>query len=144
LYSILPKEVKCKPVLLRLSLAGNLEKHVSLWDRMEGAWLWTLLGWICLFGVAVSGSNRPFMNKKCLKTLFVFVVAYLPGGDSVQFLATAVIGHHTFTIKDRGETGEGARIFKRLWSPGIDSKEAILPAYGSRRADAITLLVLGS
>jgi hypothetical protein len=26
---------KCKPVLLRLSLAGNLEKHVSLWERME-------------------------------------------------------------------------------------------------------------
>jgi hypothetical protein len=35
---------KCKTVLLRLSLAGNLEKntYVSLWDRMEGAWLWTL------------------------------------------------------------------------------------------------------
>jgi hypothetical protein len=29
---------KCKPVLLSLSLAGNLEKHP--WDRMEGAWLW--------------------------------------------------------------------------------------------------------
>ncbi len=36
---------KCKPVLLRLSLAGNLVKttYVPLWDRMEGAWLWTLL-----------------------------------------------------------------------------------------------------
>ena len=33
---------KCKPVLLRLWLAGNLEKLLLLlWDRMEGAWLWT-------------------------------------------------------------------------------------------------------
>ncbi len=36
---------KGKPVLLRLSVAGNLEKsltvYVPLWDRMEGAWLWT-------------------------------------------------------------------------------------------------------
>ncbi len=33
---------KCKPVLLRLSLGGNLENHsyVPLLDRMEGAWLW--------------------------------------------------------------------------------------------------------
>jgi hypothetical protein len=32
---------KCKPVLPRLALAGNLEKntYVPLWDRMEGAWL---------------------------------------------------------------------------------------------------------
>jgi hypothetical protein len=28
----------CKPVLLRLSLVGNL---VPPWDRMEGTWLWT-------------------------------------------------------------------------------------------------------
>ncbi len=49
---------QCKPVLLRLSLALNLKKprssetltgfkskkttYVPLWDRMEGAWLWTL------------------------------------------------------------------------------------------------------
>jgi hypothetical protein len=35
---------KCKLVLLRLSLAGNLEKttYVPLWDRMEGAWLGAL------------------------------------------------------------------------------------------------------
>jgi hypothetical protein len=40
---ILPKEVKGKPVLLRLSLAGNLEKQLmSLYGtRMEGVWLWT-------------------------------------------------------------------------------------------------------
>jgi len=30
---------ECKPVLLGLSLAGNLVKP---WDRMEGARLWTL------------------------------------------------------------------------------------------------------
>jgi hypothetical protein len=36
---------QCKPVLLRLSLAENLEKNhlhmFPLWDRMEGAWLFT-------------------------------------------------------------------------------------------------------
>ncbi len=37
-----------------------------------------------------------------------------------------------------------ARIFKRLWSPGIDSKEWILPAYVAWRADTITLILLGS
>ncbi len=37
-----------------------------------------------------------------------------------------------------------ARIFKRLWSPGIDSKESIPPAYEVRRAGTITLFLLGS
>ncbi len=42
----LPKDMdKCKSGFLRLSFARNLENHlqyVPLWDRMEGAWLWTL------------------------------------------------------------------------------------------------------
>ncbi len=36
---------KWKPVLLRLSLAGNLEKpltYIPLWDRIEGTWPWTM------------------------------------------------------------------------------------------------------
>ncbi len=37
-----------------------------------------------------------------------------------------------------------ARIFKRLWSPGIDSKEWISPAYVAWRAGTITLFLLGS
>ncbi len=40
-----PERDKCKPFLLLLSLAGNLEKPLcpsAVWDRMEGAWLWTL------------------------------------------------------------------------------------------------------
>jgi hypothetical protein len=32
-----------------------------------------------------------------------------------------------------------ARIFKRLWSPGIDSKETIPPAYVAWRAGTINL-----
>ncbi len=43
---MLPKDMdKCKTVFLRLSFARNVENHlryVPLWDRMEGAWLWTL------------------------------------------------------------------------------------------------------
>jgi hypothetical protein len=37
-----------------------------------------------------------------------------------------------------------ARIFKRLWGPGIDSKELIPPVYVARRAGTITLFLLGS
>ena len=37
-----------------------------------------------------------------------------------------------------------ARIFKRLWSPGIDSKEWIPPAYVAWRAGTITLFLLGA
>jgi hypothetical protein len=37
-----------------------------------------------------------------------------------------------------------ARTFKRLWSPGIDSKESILAAYEDRWAGTITLFLLGS
>jgi hypothetical protein len=37
-----------------------------------------------------------------------------------------------------------ARIFKRLLSPGIDTKELIPPAYVAWRAGTITLFLLGS
>ncbi len=37
-----------------------------------------------------------------------------------------------------------ARIFKRLMSPRIDSKELIPPAYVARRAGTIILFLLGS
>jgi hypothetical protein len=37
-----------------------------------------------------------------------------------------------------------ARIFKRVWSPGIDTKEWIPPAYVVWRAGTITLFLLGS
>jgi hypothetical protein len=36
------------------------------------------------------------------------------------------------------------RMFKRLWSPGIDFKEIILPAYVAWRAGTKTLFLLGS
>ncbi len=37
-----------------------------------------------------------------------------------------------------------ARIFKPLWSPGIDSKELIPPVYVAWRAGTITLFLLGA
>jgi hypothetical protein len=42
-----------------------------------------------------------------------------------------------------GEGQEQSRIFKRSWSPGIDSKEWIPPAYVAWRASTITLFLLG-
>ncbi len=43
--------------------------------------------------------------------------------------------HHYHTLSPLAR----ARIFKRLRSPGIDSKERIPPAYAARRAGTITL-----
>ncbi len=40
--------------------------------------------------------------------------------------------------------GFKARIFKRLWSPEIDSKERIPPAYVAWWAGTIALFLLGS
>jgi hypothetical protein len=37
-----------------------------------------------------------------------------------------------------------AGIFKPLWSPGIDAKASIPPAYVARRAGTITLFLLGA
>jgi hypothetical protein len=37
-----------------------------------------------------------------------------------------------------------ARIFKRLWSPGIGSKASIPPAYVAWRTGTITLFLLGA
>jgi hypothetical protein len=45
-------------------------------------------------------------------------------------------GNITFEVR--------ARIFKRLWSPGIDSKASIPSAYVAWRAGTITLFLLGA
>ncbi len=42
------------------------------------------------------------------------------------------------------KSGTRARIFKRLWSPGIDSKVSIPPAYVAWRAGTITLFLIGA
>jgi hypothetical protein len=48
------------------------------------------------------------------------------------------------SLKIHVVTGIRARIFKRLWSPGIDSKEWIPPAYVAWRTGTITLFLLGA
>ncbi len=50
---------------------------------------------------------------------------------------------HRFPIMEGGLQDESC-IFKRLWSPRIDSKELIPPAHAARRAGTITLFLLGS
>ncbi len=40
--------------------------------------------------------------------------------------------------------GTRAGIFKPLWSPGIDAKASIPPAYVAWRAGTITLFLLGA
>ncbi len=48
------------------------------------------------------------------------------------------------TVSEDAVSETRARIFHRLWSPGIDSKELIPPAYVAWRAVTITLFLLGS
>ncbi len=45
---------------------------------------------------------------------------------------------------DGGRKETRAGIFKRVWGPGIDSKEWIPPAYVAWRAGTITLFLPGS
>ncbi len=47
------------------------------------------------------------------------------------------------SLREEREVAGWARIFKRLWNPGIDSKEWIPPAYVAWRAGTITLFLLG-
>ena len=50
----------------------------------------------------------------------------------------------TFGMENMEGIAARACIFKRLWSPGIDSKEWIPPAYVAWRASTTTLFLLGS
>jgi hypothetical protein len=49
-----------------------------------------------------------------------------------------------YCIKSKRKLTDQSPYFKRLWSPGIDSKEWIPPAYVPWRAGTITLFLLGS
>ncbi len=97
--------------------SGKTCTYVPLWDRMEGAWLWTLLGWI----VVVSRSNRLFMqgslqlNKKGLKTFVVFCYCLFDGGDSVQFLTAVAIGHLTHSLSKTEERQENEPEFLNVY-----------------------------
>ncbi len=61
---------------------------------------------------------------------------------ATRFMGGTVLGFPVMSggLQDESKT----RIFKRLWSPRIDSKELIPPAYLARRAGTITLFLLGS
>jgi hypothetical protein len=48
------------------------------------------------------------------------------------------------SVSDQNGDETRAGIFKPLWSPGIDAKASILPAYIAWRAGTITLFLLGA
>jgi hypothetical protein len=52
--------------------------------------------------------------------------------------------HHALPLHCLNMQVIRARIFKRLWSPGIDSKELIPTAFVAWRAGMITLFPFGS
>ena len=61
-----------------------------------------------------------------------------------NFFNNTVLSAVDSTASENAGIGPRARIFKRLWSPGIDFKELIPPAYVAWRAGTITLFLLGS
>jgi hypothetical protein len=56
---------KCKPVLLRLSLAGNLEKPIL--SRIERSWLWTQQR-IDLLSCRRNGAERMHILTRGMET----------------------------------------------------------------------------
>jgi hypothetical protein len=73
--------------------------------------------------------NRPTKWQLQSKAIWSIVLS-----DRRCFLAEYAITWRTIR----------ARIFKRLWSPGIDSKASIPPSYVAWRAGTITLFLLGA
>jgi hypothetical protein len=76
-----------------------------------------------------SGIQRGQMFKK-------------PGEET--FIGAAARHMNSFDLLKLETQLNRARIFKRLWSPGIDSKASIPPAYVAWRAGTITLFLLGA
>ncbi len=101
-------------------------------------------------------SRNNITQRKCFKKSNHPEIAFRNDLDEVSCWADDVIvsldfavGVHTeellaFRVIPCTRCGTRARIFKRLWSPGIDSKEWIPPAYVAWRAGMITLFLLGS
>ncbi len=97
----------------------------------------------------------PFLAQ-CCRSIWSFVLFQYHGQlycryeycTCIRYLKTF---HSTRTNNEmdsklvrKSEIEARARIFKRLWSPGIDSKVWIPPAYVAWRAGTITLFLLGS
>jgi hypothetical protein len=61
---------------------------------------------------------------------------------SQSSITQAKTGKYSSLLKQVARHQTRARIFKRLWSPGIDSNEKIPPDYVARRAGTITLFQL--
>ncbi len=79
----------------------------------------------------ISFAVQPIFCYKWKASLWLITPPSRTGG-------TSTIGTRFFGVFLR------ARIFKRLWSPGIDSKASIPPAYVAWRAGTITLFLLGA
>ncbi len=90
----------------------------------------------------IYGSKNPYRNPKpeklsrlCPKTSRKLYVHEFGFWLVVNVWLIIVV-----TADDKGRAG----IFKPLWSPGIDAKASIPPAYVAWRAGTITLFLLGA
>ncbi len=90
-----------------------------------------------LFTHQYFGISGLFCVKKIARFVFLSPYYWQCVGFGVSFSDSA----HYLSIDP---VSFRARIFKRLWSPGIDSKEWIPQAYVAWRAGTITLFLLGS
>ncbi len=85
--------------------------------------------------------RRPFLTSLLLILILRSPLTYTQGSDGVEMNPRLFTASHSPHTVPPGENR--ARIFKRLWSPGIDAKELIPPAYVAWRAGTITLFLLG-
>ncbi len=119
-------------------------KRMELWIGRGGS----IGAWLVVY-------QRPFTQATYRRTALVYSSYVLEVDESCVclnkfFSYTLLTVEHKFfsryakTSRPYSAILYGARIFKRLWSPGIDSKEWIPPAYVAWRAGTITLFLLGS
>ncbi len=94
----------------------------------EGRWNETA----CRLKCTENRPNQMVNKKRKLAATWVVSICLASRSDPL---------HHQSCKQERISW---ARIFKRLWSPGIDSKASIPPAYVAWRAGTITLFLLGA
>ncbi len=108
----------------------------ALLGRRDGTHKWAAINNI-IHIEGISGQVFSKLLHKCL----CFLSAVVANGRQNKEMSS-------YMSPNAGGGGSKPMIqspyFKRLWSPGIDSKASVPPAYVARRAGTITLFLLGA
>ena len=135
--------------ILHIMLLFSLSFASTVQDKKWNIYLFYFICECTVFIAPLSLSPEYSMNFAAslpdTPILFRFNTSPLAATGIVhQVTLDILLGHFCIGCKDVGLVKNRARIFKRLWSPGIDCKEWIPPAYVAWRAGTITLFLLGS